>query len=381
MSLKRIYWPIFLFIILYHLVVLIGAPFYFYYTPPSWTMVIVTIVLISLTGISITAGYHRLYSHRAYKTNKFIEIPLVFLGTMAGQGSILRWTNDHRLHHKHVDTDLDPYSIKKGFWYAHILWLFEKPDPIIPGLVADLSKNKLIVFQDRYYGILFFLTNALVSLAIGWWLNDFIGAFFFAWWVRLFAVHHCTWFINSLAHTWGSKSYYKELSAVDNYLISMLTFGEGYHNYHHYFASDYRNGIKWYHFDPTKWLIWTLHKTGLANNLKKFDEFRIKKQILKNDKTLLTDRLVQLTHVKKEELEMKIKETFDSISLKMTEIRRLKEKYLESKSQNTSGKMIDDLKYEINKMQAKLSKDIKAWQDLFNGIMKLQPIRVRNTKR
>jgi len=376
MTLKSIYWPIFVFIILYHILVIFGLPFYLYYTPPSWSMVLATIALISLTGISITAGYHRLFSHRAYKTNTLIEIPLIFLGTMSGQGSILRWANDHRLHHKHVDTDKDPYSIKKGFWHAHILWLFEKPEPIIPGLVADLTRNKLIVFQDKYYGFLFFLTNTLVSLALGWWLNDFLGAFFLAWWVRLFFVHHCTWFINSLAHTWGSKSYYKELSAVDNYLISLLTFGEGYHNYHHYFASDYRNGIKWYHFDPTKWLIWILNKIGLAKDLKRFDDFRVKKQILKNDKMLLTDRLVQLTYVKKEELEVKIRETFDSISQKMSEIKHLKEKYMEFKKKDISGKVIEDLKHEINRRQKKLSEDIEAWQLLFNGIMKLRPMSV-----
>jgi stearoyl-CoA desaturase (delta-9 desaturase) len=375
-NLKRIYWPIFLFITLYQIGVLAGLPFYLYFTPPSWPMVLVAFIIISLTGISITAGYHRLYSHRAYKTKLFVEIPLLFLGTMAGQGSILRWANDHRLHHKHVDTDLDPYSINKGFWYAHILWLFEKPDPINPGVVADLIKNKLIVFQDRYYSVLFFISNILVSLGIGWWLNDFIGAFFLSWWVRLFVVHHCTWFINSLAHTWGSKSYYKELSAVDNYLISILTFGEGYHNYHHYFASDYRNGVKWYHFDPTKWLIWVLNKTRLAKNLKKFNEFRIKKQILKNDKKLLNDHLMQLQYIKKDDLEQKIRNTFESISQKMSEVKNLKEKYMEFKKENISGKVIDDLKHEINKMQRKLSEDIQIWKALFNGIMKLKPIPV-----
>lgn len=373
---KNIYWPIFLFIVTYQVAVIAGLPFYFYYTPPSWPMVLVAIGAFLLTGLSITAGYHRLFSHRAYKTNKVIEIPLIFMGTMAGQGSVLRWANDHRLHHKHVDTDQDPYSIKKGFWHAHILWLFEKPEPIITGLVADLGKDKLIVLQDKYYGFLFFLTNALVSWAVGWWLNDFIGAFFLVWWVRLFVVHHCTWFINSLAHTWGSKSYYKELSAVDNYIISLLTFGEGYHNYHHYFASDYRNGIKWYHFDPTKWLIWTLSRIGMAGKLKRFDEFRIKKQILKNDKNLLTDRLVQLSYVKKEDLERKIKDTFESISEKMTEVRRLKEKYLEFKESNKPGKMLEELKSEINRIQEKLAQDIKTWQMLFNGIMKLKPIRL-----
>ncbi len=197
------------------------------------------------------------------------------------------------------------------------------------------------------------------------------------WWVRLFIVHHSTWFINSLAHTWGSKSYYKELSAVDNYLISILTFGEGYHNYHHYFASDYRNGVKWYHFDPTKWLIWVLNKAGMARNLKRFDEYRIKRQILKNDKNLLNDRLRELTYVKRDELEQKIIETFESVSEKMNEIKRLKERYMEFKEANKPGKVIEDLRHEIDRMQRKLSDDIKAWQNLFNGIMKLKPIPVK----
>jgi stearoyl-CoA desaturase (delta-9 desaturase) len=373
---KRIHWPIFLFISLYQIIVILAAPFYFYFSPPAWGMILALILLISLTEISITAGYHRLYSHKAYKTTIWVELPLVFLGTMAGQGSVLRWANDHRLHHKHVDTDLDPYSINKGFWYAHILWLFEKPDPIKPGLVSDLIKNKLLVFQDKYYGILFFLSNALVSAIIGWLLNDYTGAFYLAWWVRLFLVHHSTWFINSLAHTWGSKSYYKELSAVDNYLISMLTFGEGYHNYHHYFESDYRNGVKWYHFDPTKWLIWILNKTGLANNLRRFDEYKIKKQILKNDRNLLIDRLVELSYIKKDELEQRIKDTFDSISEKMKEIKHLRERYHEFKKAHKPGRIIEDIRMDIDKLQHMLSEDIRTWKALFNGIMKMKPIPV-----
>jgi stearoyl-CoA desaturase (Delta-9 desaturase) len=376
LNIKRIHWSVFLFITLYQIGVLAGIPFYFYYFPPSWTMIAITVFLIFLTGISITAGYHRLYSHRAYKTSRWVEIPLIFLGTMAGQGSIIRWANDHRLHHKHVDTDRDPYSINKGFWYAHILWLFEKPEPVRKDLVVDLIKNKLLVFQDKYYGVLFFATNILVSLAVGSWLNDFAGAFFLVWWVRLFIVHHSTWFINSLAHTWGSKSYYKELSAVDNYLISLLTFGEGYHNYHHYFASDYRNGVKWYHFDPTKWLIWTLNKIGLVKNLRRFDELKIKKQILKNDKNLLTDRLKELSYIKKEELERKIVEIFESISLKMAEIKHLRDNYNEYRKSGAPEKLVKDLKHEISLIQRGLSNDIRTWQLLFNGIMNLKPIPV-----
>src|SRR5206468_2641426 len=142
-----------------------------------------------------------------------------------------------------------------------------------PKVVPDLMKNRLVMFQDRFIGTWMILSNAIAFLLVGWLLNDFLGAFVISLWTRLFTLHHFTWFINSLAHTWGDKPFSQEQSAVDNYIISLLTFGEGYHNYHHTFANDYRNGIRWYHFDPTKWLIWSLHKLGLAFDLKRMNSF------------------------------------------------------------------------------------------------------------
>jgi stearoyl-CoA desaturase (delta-9 desaturase) len=236
---------------------------------PSWQIVTTSIVLIYLTGLGVTMGYHRLYSHNAYKINPVVETIVLFFGTMGTQGSVLRWSFDHRYHHAFVDTDKDPYSIKKGFWYAHFLWLLEKPKPIENKIVADLLKNPLLRFQHRFYGLLMFGINLLVTLFFGWYYNDYLGAFLFVWIVRMFFLHHFTWFINSLAHTWGDRPFCESLSAVDNYLISLLTWGEGYHNYHHTFGYDYRNGVRWYHYDPTKWLIWTLSKLGLATRLKK----------------------------------------------------------------------------------------------------------------
>ena len=203
---------------------------------------------------------------------------------MSCQGSVLRWAFDHRNHHAFVDTDDDPYSIKKGFWYAHFLWLMVNPKPIEPKTVPDLMRNKMVAFQHRYYPYLMVLSNALVFLFCGWMLNDFWGAFFLVTWMRIFLLHHFTWFINSLAHTWGDKPFCQEQSAVNNFIISLLTFGEGYHNFHHTFANDYRNGIRWYHFDPTKWMIWTLAKLRLASDLKRMDAYTIKKRMVIEEK-------------------------------------------------------------------------------------------------
>ena len=109
------------------------------------------------------------------------------------------------------------------------------------------------------------LVNLLVFF-IGWALVGAFASFYFGFLLRVAMIHHCTWFINSLCHTIGSKTYARELSAVDNALLA-FNFGEGYHNYHHSFAADYRNGIRWYHFDPSKWVIWIAHKLGMTQKV------------------------------------------------------------------------------------------------------------------
>jgi len=240
--------PASMFVLGYHIVLLFMLPLYFYYCSASWAMWVTSIVLYFATGMSITGGYHRFYSHQTYKAHPLVEGLLLFFGSMACQGSALRWSYEHRIHHAYVDTDRDPYSIKKGFWFAHIFWIFQHPAPIENKVVSDLMRNRLVMFQHKYYPYLMFSTNIMAFLLVGWLLNDYLGAFVVSWWLRLFALHHSTWFINSLAHTWGARTFSSEQTAVDNFVISLLTFGEGYHNYHHTFANDYRNGIRWYHF-------------------------------------------------------------------------------------------------------------------------------------
>jgi len=282
------------FVIAYHVALLIGLPIYFMNASPGWPLIVISIALLFATEIGIGAAYHRFYSHRAYKMSRPAEAVLLFLATLATQGDALRWSFEHRLHHSYTDTDDDPYSIKKGFWYAHIIWMFERSRPMNERWVKDLRANPLVAFQHKYIAVLMFGSNAVVAGLIGWAIGDFLGAFVLAWWTRMAVSHHLTWFVNSLCHCWGERTFSKELSAVDNYALAVMTVGEGYHNFHHTFPSDYRNGIRWYHVDPTKWTIWTLSKLGLASGLKRVDAARIERRLLREDRRLLVSHLDQV---------------------------------------------------------------------------------------
>lgn len=373
---KQINWGPITFLIIYQVILLAALPFYFYYNVPKIGIVITSVVLLYLTGLSITAGYHRYFAHRSYRTGSIVEAILLFFGSMATQGSALRWSFDHRIHHAHVDTDEDPYSIKKGFWYAHFLWLIEKPREIETKIVSDLLKNKLVMFQHNYYKTTMIVSNALVVLFFGWLFNDYLGSVIFVLGLRLFFLHHFTWFINSLAHTWGEKPFCQEMTAVDNYFLSMLTFGEGYHNYHHTFANDYRNGIRWYHFDPTKWLIWTLNKLGLAHNLRRTDAATIQKRLVIEHKNLLLDQIKQLCYERKEELENVIQEMSDRIVAKIAEFSKLKEQYLLTKQEQPSRDIIKELHQELKELKKSLRDDWRQWVQLSQRIMSLKPLPV-----
>lgn len=371
---KIINWGPITFLVTYQVLLLAALPFYFYYNVPKMGMLITMFVLLYITGLSITAGYHRYYAHRSYRTGSVVEAILLFFGSMATQGSALRWSFDHRIHHAHVDTDEDPYSIKKGFWYAHFLWLVEKPREIEAKTVSDLLKNKLVMFQHNYYKTTMIASNAMVVVFFGWLFQDYLGAIMLVLGLRMFLLHHFTWFINSLAHTWGDKPFCLELSAVDNYFLSMLTFGEGYHNYHHTYANDYRNGIRWYHFDPTKWLIWTLSKFGLAHGLKRMDSATIQKRIVIEHKNLLLEQIKQLCYVRKEELESAIQEISDRIVSKIAEFNKLKEEYLATKMEKPSRDIIKELRYELKMLKKSLRNDWRLWLKLSKRIMSLKPL-------
>jgi len=286
-------WDFLLFIVGYHVLLIALLPFAFGHL--SWASFAVFFVTFVIGGISITAGYHRLFSHRSYKAHPIYEWGVLLGSMMAFQWTALSWAHDHRLHHKYVDTDRDPYSIKKGFWYAHVLWMLDYKQDFQASRVSDLMKNPRVMFQHKYYMPLAIVMNLAVFGLACLFMHP-LAALFAGVVARIFALHHCTWFINSLAHTIGSKTYARELSAVDNAVLAFLTFGEGYHNYHHAFEGDYRNGIRWYHFDPTKWLVWTASKLGFAKNLITVDKIRVQKILVQKDKKLLLEHLAGLGH-------------------------------------------------------------------------------------
>ncbi|MEI8125510.1 MAG: acyl-CoA desaturase [Parachlamydiaceae bacterium] len=368
---KKINWGPVTFLVVYQLLLLVSLPFYFYYNGLPTGIAITSFILLYLTGLSITGGYHRYYAHRSYRTNNAVETILLFFGAMSAQASSLRWSFDHRNHHAHVDTDEDPYSIKKGFWYAHCMWILEKPKKVENRIVSDLLKNKLVMFQHNYYKPLMIGSNALVVLLFGWLFNDFLGALLIICGLRMFLLHHFTWFINSLAHKWGDKPFCQEMSAVDNYFLSLLTFGEGYHNYHHTFANDYRNGVRWFHYDPTKWMIWTLNKLGLATGLKRVDPVTIQKRIVVESKNMLLERIKNTCSSKKDDLEKLVQETSEQIMEKIAQINNLKQQYVKE-MRDLPDDLIKEMRKELKLLKKSLKQDWHLWVNLSKDIMRLE---------
>jgi len=255
---------------------LYGLIFY----PIKWQTLLFAFVMYLWTGLGITAGYHRLWSHRAYSASYPVRIALCLGGAAAFEGSAKWWSRNHRAHHRYTDTEKDPYNAKEGFWYSHIGWMLVKQNSKKIGYadITDLNRDPMILWQHKYYpwvaisvGIVF--PTLFCGLAWG----DYAGGYFFASMLRIVFVHHATFFVNSLAHTLGSKNFSDHHTSFDSFITAILTFGEGYHNYHHEFPQDYRNGIHFYHYDPTKWLIKGLNLLGLTYNLKSVRNEEIQK--------------------------------------------------------------------------------------------------------
>jgi len=241
------------------------------------------LAFLYLNGMSITGGYHRLWAHKAYKAKPALKWFFAFWGAGALQNSILIWASDHRRHHRDVDhRDLDPYSASRGLWFSHIGWMLRKYNANEPDFsnARDLQRDPIVMWQDKHYVALTTFMNVGLPLLLGIWHGDIIGTLLLVGLVRLVVNHHVTFFINSLAHYWGSRPYTESNSARDNGFLAFLTYGEGYHNYHHIFQRDYRNGIRWWQWDPTKWMIALCARLGLARDLNRVSGFKIQRAIL-----------------------------------------------------------------------------------------------------
>ncbi|KAL1383644.1 acyl-CoA desaturase [Phyllosticta capitalensis] len=250
------------------------------YVPLCWKTAIWAFVFYFFTGLSITAGYHRLWSHTSYSATLPLRIFLAAFGAGAVEGSIRWWSRDHRAHHRYTDTEKDPYSVKKGLWYSHMGWILLKQNPKRIGRtdISDLNEDPVVVFQHRHYvKCALFMGIVFPALVAGLLWNDWVGGLVYAGICRIFFVQQATFCINSLAHWIGEQPFDDKNSPRDHWITALATLGEGYHNFHHEFPSDYRNAIEWWQYDPTKWFIWAWKQVGLAYDLKQFRANEIEK--------------------------------------------------------------------------------------------------------
>ena len=252
---------------------LTAVPLYLWYFGVDWFYFATAAVLGAATGFSITLGYHRLFTHATFRARLPVRLFTLIFGAAAFENSVLLWSSDHRRHHKHVDHDEDPYDISKGFFHAHIGWLLFKlwPQPPIDN-VADLKKDPLVMWQHRHIHLLAVLVSFGLPTLLGALWDGWIGAlggFLIGGVAKVVVLQHGTFLINSACHTFGRQPYSTRCSARDSFFMALFTFGEGYHNYHHEFQHDYRNGVKPWEWDPTKWLIWSFSKIGLTSGLRR----------------------------------------------------------------------------------------------------------------
>lgn len=284
--------PTGIFVITYTAVALLGTAGWLWSGSFNWYTLLLAFVLRTLAGMSITGGYHRLFSHRSYDAPAPVRLYFALLGAAAFEGSIIDWSLDHRTHHRHIDTDKDPYNINDGFWWAHIGWMFWRRDrDYSPTHNADLWNDPIVAWQHKHYILIASLMTFVLPMLIAALWGDLFGGLLVAGGFRLIVNHHETWAINSVCHYFGVQTYSDKHTARDNWFTALFTYGEGYHNYHHEFASDYRNGIRWYDFDPTKWMIFGLSQVGLASELRRIRPEEIMRRKVQLAEKRLTEKL------------------------------------------------------------------------------------------
>jgi stearoyl-CoA desaturase (delta-9 desaturase) len=290
---KHINWLSTTFIIGLPLAGLIAAA----YTPLRLPTAIFAIAYYFATGLGITAGYHRLWAHTSYSASLPLKIFLAAVGGGAVEGSARWWSRDHRAHHRYTDTDKDPYSVRKGLLYSHLGWMVMKQNPKRIGRtdISDLNDDPVVVWQHKnYLKVVLFMGLIFPALVAGFGWGDFVGGIVYAGILRIFFVQQATFCVNSLAHWLGDQPFDDRNSPRDHVITALVTLGEGYHNFHHEFPSDYRNAIEWHQYDPTKWFIWTMKQVGLAHDLKQFRSNEIEKGRIQQQQKKIDQKRAQL---------------------------------------------------------------------------------------
>ncbi|MEM9484494.1 MAG: acyl-CoA desaturase [Cyanobacteria bacterium P01_F01_bin.116] len=254
-------WPTAVFMVAVHMITLLA----FLPSNFSWSAIGVALFLHWVTGcLGITLGWHRLVAHRSFKTPKWLEYFFVFCGSLACQHGPIEWIGLHRHHHAHSDQPVDHHSSTKGFWWSHMGWIFyEVPaDGDVPRLTKDIANDPFYLFCENYF-LLMQIGLGFLLYALGGWSFVLWGIF-----VRLVAVYHCTWFVNSATHKFGYQTYDAGDYSTNCWWVALVTYGEGWHNNHHAFQFSARHGLKWWEIDVTWMTINLLSKIGLATRVK-----------------------------------------------------------------------------------------------------------------
>ncbi len=247
----------------------------------GWRDVVIAVAMYFLTGHGITAGFHRLFTHKAFRPNRPVKIALAIAGSMAIEGPVVRWVADHRKHHKFSDRDGDPHSpwrygrsvpaLLKGMLWAHMGWMFDGEQTPARQYAPDLLKDRDIVRISKTFALWAFLSLALPAVVGGLWSMSWQGAataFFWGSLVRVSLLHHVTWSINSICHTIGDKPFRSRDESGNVWWLAIPSMGESWHNLHHADPTCARHGVLRGQIDTSARLIWILEKCGWVTHVR-----------------------------------------------------------------------------------------------------------------
>ncbi len=377
-SASAINWVPTLFLAITLVVALVTTPLYLLEYGIGWFEVSLAVVMFLITGLGITVGYHRLFSHKAFDAPAPIRLLLALGGAGAFEGSAIDWSSDHRHHHKHTDQEGhpgDPHSIARGFLWAHCGWLivYREDKAIYQDNTADLERDPILAWQHKHFVWIGILVGFLLPMAAGTLLGPLVGmtalqglfaGFVFGGCTRVVLVQHSTFLINSVAHMIGRKPYDGEISARDNGVLALFTFGEGYHNFHHAFQNDYRNGVRWWQWDPSKWTIWTLSKLGLAGRLRRTPPETIRLARIREQRRSLEARM----SAAKGHVEESVWERMCELQEKIEDIHLRGRVLLAEYSKQARNRMdrqresLDELKREIREFRREFRRLTREWK-------------------
>ncbi|MBC7772524.1 MAG: acyl-CoA desaturase [Pyrinomonadaceae bacterium] len=266
----------------------------------NWTQFWILVGMTYATSVGITVGYHRLFTHQSFKTNKVVRYLLAVLGSMAVQGAVIEWCGAHRKHHQHSDEDGDPHSphchdgvewdggggwasglkaTLRGFYHSHVGWLFETRLKGMGKYTPDLRADPVVRAansQFYYWALIGLLIPTALGGLLTWSIVGALEGLLWGGFVRILLVHHITWSVNSVCHLWGTSPFRTGDKSRNNAIVGVLALGEGWHNNHHAFPASARHGLRWWQFDPSYILIRGLWLVGLATNVRVPDSDRVK---------------------------------------------------------------------------------------------------------